>query len=75
MILAGAVLMAGCASEAMPGQGDRVASREDAPLGSLIKRKPGTSGPDNAGNADLQQLENARNNGSGTMNLPGGLGR
>lgn len=72
---AGALLMSGCASETTPGQGgDRVASRDDAPLGSLIKRKPGAAGPQNTSQMDMQQLENARINGSGTMNLPGGVG-
>jgi hypothetical protein len=66
---AGIALLSGCASNgsqdlADAGQG---INRDEPPLGSLIKRKQGTAPAQNAQQADLQQLENARMTGNGNM--------
>lgn len=61
--------LSGCAATdtAQQRQAAHTMDREDAPLGSLIKRKPGSTGPQNTAQVDLQQLENARNMGSATV--------
>lgn len=70
--LAGAILMSGCAADGTQtaGQGGGGVNRDDPPLGSLIKRKPGSTGTQNATQADMQALENAR-----TMNMGNTSGR
>jgi hypothetical protein len=67
--LAAATLLCACAETSpVNGQNDTVASRADAPLGSYIKRKPG-SGNDNT-MLDKQALENERQMNNGSINLP-----
>ena len=68
--IAGAILMSGCAADGTqgPNGATRSIDRSDPPLGSLIKRKPGSAGPENASQADLQALENARSMGAGGIN-------
>ena len=68
--LAGAILLCGCAStDNNPTTGQNtVASREDAPLGSFIKKKPG-SGSDSV-TLDKQALENQRMMNSSPVSLP-----
>jgi hypothetical protein len=65
--VAGAILMSGCAADATQGQGQggSTLNRDDPPLGSLIKRKPGSPGAQTATQADIQALENARTMGMG----------
>jgi len=65
----GAILLCGCASpdNSTAGQ-NTVASRGEAPLGSYIKKKPG-SGNDNV-TLDKQALENERQMNNGSINLP-----
>jgi hypothetical protein len=64
--ITGVLVLSGCAANSTGGQGQaaNTIDREDAPLGTLIKRKPGNTGPQNTSQADLQQLENARTMGS-----------
>lgn len=70
--VAGAILISGCAADGPQGQGQGGGSinRDDPPLGSLIKRKPGSTGTQNSTQADMQALENAR-----TMNMGNTSGR
>jgi hypothetical protein len=62
-------LLSGCATDPQPPSEAR-AEATTTTLGSLIPRKKSAGTVDNVGNADLQALENARNNGNGVMNLP-----
>jgi hypothetical protein len=65
--LAGVILLSGCASDAGNPNGQHaVADRSDAPLGSYIKRKPGSR--DDSVTMDKQALENERTMNNGTMN-------
>lgn len=68
--IAGALLMSGCAADGSQGHAGATRSidRGDPPLGSLIRRKPGSTGPENASQADIQALENARTMGAGGIN-------
>lgn len=69
-ILAGATLLSGCSSDPTK-QGDAVADSGSTSIGSYIPRKKSAgAGPVNTSTADLQQLENARNNSNGVLNLP-----
>lgn len=65
----GVLVLSGCAAGDTTGQrqAGQTIDREDPPLGSLIKRKPGSTGSQNSGNVDLQALENARTVGNGTI--------
>jgi len=66
--LAVATLLCGCADTPPANGTTTVADRSDAPLGSYIKRKPG-SGNDNV-TLDKQALENERQMNNGSINLP-----
>lgn len=66
--LAGVILLCGCASQTVPAGTTTVADRSDAPLGSYIKRKPGT--PNENVTLDKQTLENERTMNNGAINLP-----
>jgi hypothetical protein len=68
--LAACALLSGCAANPQP-QSEARAEAGTTTLGSLIPRKKSAGTVNNVGNADLQALENARNNGNGVMNLPG----
>jgi hypothetical protein len=63
------LVLSGCAASdtGAQGQGTSTLDREDPPLGSLIKRKQGGTGPQSASQADLQQLDNARMTGNGAI--------
>lgn len=67
--ITGILLLSGCAAPGTQGQGQAgdTANRDDPPLGSFIKRKPGSTGTQDASQVDLQALENARNMGNGTI--------
>jgi len=65
--LVGTILLSGCASDAGNPNGQQtMADRSEAPLGSYIKRKPGSQG--DSVTMDKQALENERTMNNGTMN-------
>lgn len=67
--LAGIALLSGCAADAAKPNGQQtVADRSDAPLGSYIKRKPGSR--NDTVTLDKQAIENERAMSNGTINLP-----
>jgi hypothetical protein len=67
--LAGLTLISGCASDPArtADAGARGIDRSDPPLGSLIRRKAGTNGPEMSNQADIQALENARTMNNATI--------
>jgi len=66
--LAGIVLLSGCAAPADPNGQQTVADRSDAPLGSYIKRKPGSR--NDTVKLDKQTIENERVMNNGAIDLP-----
>jgi len=67
--LAGTVLLCACASPTPnPNGQEALADRGEAPLGSYIKRKPGSRN-DNV-TLDKQAIENERAMNNGSINLP-----
>jgi hypothetical protein len=70
--LACTTLLSACSSEPQTKNGGGSATESSyTSVGSYIPRKK-SNGPGalNAGTADMQALENSRNNGNGVMNLP-----
>lgn len=63
--LAGAMSISGCASNGAQDVASHPVDHEDAPTGSMLKRKP-NSLPDNLSGADAQALNNAIISGNGT---------
>lgn len=67
--LAGIVLLSGCAAgPANPNGQQTVADRSDAPLGSYIKRKPGSR--NESVTLDKQAIENERTMNNGAIDRP-----
>jgi hypothetical protein len=58
--LTGALLLSGCAADGThaPDEASKAGNWEDPPLGSMIKRKPGTGGPQEARTVDPQAIQN-----------------
>lgn len=69
--LACATLLSACSSEPQSKGSSSSTESSFTSVGSYIPHKK-SSGPSalNAGTADMQALENSRNNGNGVMNLP-----
>jgi lactam utilization protein B len=67
--LAASALLSGCSTDPQK-QGDAFADASYTPVGTYIPRKKSSGSVNNGGTVDMQSLENARNNGNGTINLP-----
>ena len=68
-LLAGTILLSGCASDSSKTNGQEVAERGYTPVGTNIPRKNG-EGAGKVTTVDRQALENERMMNNGTINLP-----